>query len=1041
MAKQNLLVVDADAKSLRVLEVSLKKAGFSVTTAVNGADALEKVQISPPDLILSDTRMPEMDGFTFCKRLKEQSELATVPFVFLTSQKSIEDKIRGLELGVEDYLTKPIYIKETITRLTLLLQKRDRERLERRGTKTKFSGTLGDMGIIDLIQTIDISRKSGVIHLGTGPHAGAIYFRDGKVIDAELGRPVAVKVLDARLAGDPAVRRRFAVEGRAAARLSGHPGAVAVYDVGDGKVIDAEIGRLKSAEAVYRFLTWNEGHFEIEFRPVRRSDVIELSSQGLLMEGMRRLDEWGRMLEQLPPLTTVFDVDYHVLADRLGEIPDEVNAILRLFDGKRTLIQVVDDCDCGDLPALSTVSKLYFEGLIFAVDGASAAPPANEQPRDSGTELALGPDEPVEANEAHGAALVPAEGHAAVHTLDGTTTEVVPEVAALDAAAFAIEPTRPSFEEPDHIEPTRPAIEDIAMPVGEAPAFEATVPGFPLDAPAVAEAAPSATDQVAAPAAAAAPSEAEAEPAPLEAEVLSEAPLPPEPEAAPAEAAPDASAAASTEAPAAEDPRPPGATLLGFPASPPVAEGVVDSGPEPSQAAPAEKASTDARDEGRASGSQTEAEESSMSKKKRRDRGRRRDSELASAEAVERESAPPAAEEPAAAAKAEEPVSTSPAAPAPAPAPAPASVPAAPAAAPAAGTAADKAEDRAEESVPGRESRRREGESGKVITLPLKPGPDRTPVPRPGAALALKEPEAHAAGPDLTPPPVKIQEEHFFSSETYNAHFGPEYDLGPMEREPLPKSIYFLAAMVVLAIAGAVGVAIKEQYDVQPVSVAAQRSSGPSRAARTHQASVPTEDTTPAKATKTSKTAPPAKAPAEPVAAAPGEPAAAPSEPAAAPSEPAAAPSEPTAAAPSEPAAAPSEPAAAPSEPAAAPAAPAGGDYERLLGEGDALSKRGRYRQAATSYESAIAANARGDAALSALSMCYLNMNRMDDALTMATRATEANQANAQGWLVRGFVLQTKRRRDEARAAYQKCVEVGGTSASARECRVAMRGL
>jgi len=974
VAKQNLLVVDADAKSLRVLEVSLKKAGFSVTTAVNGADALEKVQISPPDLILSDTRMPEMDGFTFCKRLKEQSELATVPFVFLTSQKSIEDKIRGLELGVEDYLTKPIYIKEIITRLTLLLQKRDRERLERRGTKTKFSGTLGDMGIIDLIQTIDISRKSGVIHLGTGPHAGAIYFRDGKVIDAE-------------------------------------------------------IGRLKGAEAVYRFLTWNEGHFEIEFRPVRRSDVIELSSQGLLMEGMRRLDEWGRMLEQLPPLTTVFDVDYHVLADRLGEIPDEVNAILRLFDGKRTLIQVVDDCDCGDLPALSTVSKLYFEGLIFAVDGATAAPPANEQPRDSGAELALGPDEAMEANDAHGAALVPAEDHAPGHALEATTAEVVPEVAALEAAAFAIEPTRPSFEEPDHIEPTRPAVAERSTPVGEAPAFEATVPGFPLDGPAVA-----------AEGAAASATEAVAEPAPLEAEVLSEAPLPVEPEAAPAEATPDASAA-STEAGAGDEPRPPGATLLGFPASPPVAEGVVDSRPEPSQAAPAEKASTDARDEGRASGSQTEAEESSMSKKKRRDRGRRRDSELASAEAVERESAPPAAEEPAAAAKAEEPVPESPAAPA--PAPAPASVPAAPAAAPAAAAATDKAEDRSEESVPGRESRRREGESGKVITLPLKPGPDRTPVPRPGAAVALKEPEAHA-GPDLTPPPMKIQEEHFFSSETYNAHFGPEYDLGPMEREPLPKSIYFLAAMVVLAIAGAVGVFIKEQYDVQPVSVASQRATGPSRAARAHQAAVPTEDTTPAKATKTSKVAPPAKAPAEPtepVAAAPGEPAAAPGEPAAAPSEPAAAPSEPAAAAPSEPAAAPSEPAAAPSEPAAAPAAPAGGDYERLLGEGDALSKRGRYRQAATSYESAIAANARGDAALSALSMCYLNMNRMDDALTMATRATEANQANAQGWLVRGFVLQTKRRRDEARAAYQKCVEVGGTSASARECRVAMRGL
>ncbi|HZA49132.1 MAG TPA: response regulator, partial [Myxococcaceae bacterium] len=84
MAKQHLLLVDSDAKSLRVMEVSLKKAGFSVTTAVNGKDALEKVQISPPDLVLSDTRMPEMDGFELCKALKSDPQLDGVPFVFLT---------------------------------------------------------------------------------------------------------------------------------------------------------------------------------------------------------------------------------------------------------------------------------------------------------------------------------------------------------------------------------------------------------------------------------------------------------------------------------------------------------------------------------------------------------------------------------------------------------------------------------------------------------------------------------------------------------------------------------------------------------------------------------------------------------------------------------------------------------------------------------------------------------------------------------------------------------------------------------------------
>src|SRR5688572_19550297 len=152
------------------------------------------------------------------------------------------------------------------------------------------------MAVVDLIQTIEVSRKSGVIHLSSGPKRGSIFFRNGKVIDAECGR-------------------------------------------------------LQGEEAVYRLLIWGEGSFEVEFKNVRRKDVIELSSQGLLMEGMRRVDEWGRLLEQLPALETVFEVDYKALAERLAEIPDEVNGILRLFDGRRTLMQVVDDSEFADLDA------------------------------------------------------------------------------------------------------------------------------------------------------------------------------------------------------------------------------------------------------------------------------------------------------------------------------------------------------------------------------------------------------------------------------------------------------------------------------------------------------------------------------------------------------------------------------------------------------------------------------------------------------------------------------------------------------------------
>ncbi|MGK3993980.1 response regulator [Sorangium sp. So ce1024] len=326
MAKQQLLLVDADPRSVRVLEVSLKKAGYSVTTAKDGADALAKLEVSTPDLVLSDTRLPNVDGYALVRKMKEHADWASIPVVFLTSQRSIEDKIRGLELGVEDYLTKPIFVRELIARVTLLLARRTREGITTRHFsttgRTRFSGSILDMNVVDLLQTFEVSRKSGIVHLSHADNEAQVYFREGKVVDATLGR----------LCGE---------------------------------------------EAVYRALLWNEGTFEVEFCKVDNPDVIETSTQGLLMEGMRRVDEWGRLLEALPSLSTVFEVDSEELLERLNEIPDELNGILRLFDGKRTLMQVVDASPFEDLSTLSTISKLYFEGLLVP---AAALPPDDVVP-------------------------------------------------------------------------------------------------------------------------------------------------------------------------------------------------------------------------------------------------------------------------------------------------------------------------------------------------------------------------------------------------------------------------------------------------------------------------------------------------------------------------------------------------------------------------------------------------------------------------------------------------------------------------------------
>jgi CheY-like chemotaxis protein len=314
-SKSRLLLVDGDPKSLRVLDVSLKKAGFDVVAATSGSEALAVLEAGRPDLIISDTDLDEMDGFELCSRIKARPEWAKIPFLFVSGRKSIEDKIRGLELGVDDYLTKPIYIKEIGIRVRTALQRAERERMEsRREGRTRFAGDLSDVGVVDLVQTIELNRKSGIIHIvNRDGRRGSIFFRDGKVIDAE-------------------------------------------------------VGRLSGANAMYRLFSWSEGQFAVEFKQIRRHDVIDTPIAPLLMEGMRRLDESAHLLEKLPPLTAVLEVDCRALAEELAELPDEMNSVLRLCDGTRTLQEVVEDSEHPDLEALSIISKLSVAEIVFARD-------------------------------------------------------------------------------------------------------------------------------------------------------------------------------------------------------------------------------------------------------------------------------------------------------------------------------------------------------------------------------------------------------------------------------------------------------------------------------------------------------------------------------------------------------------------------------------------------------------------------------------------------------------------------------------------------
>jgi DNA-binding response OmpR family regulator len=122
-----ILAVDDEKHIVRLVEINLKKAGYEVTTANNGREALEAVALAAPDLIVMDVMMPEMDGFAALKSLKENSATSNIPVIMLTAKAQDADVFKGWQSGADLYLTKPFNPAELLTFVERILSSKDEE--------------------------------------------------------------------------------------------------------------------------------------------------------------------------------------------------------------------------------------------------------------------------------------------------------------------------------------------------------------------------------------------------------------------------------------------------------------------------------------------------------------------------------------------------------------------------------------------------------------------------------------------------------------------------------------------------------------------------------------------------------------------------------------------------------------------------------------------------------------------------------------------------------------------------------------------------
>ncbi len=241
----NLLIVDDNPVILGMLRDGFGSLA-TVTTCSNAAEALDAS--TNADLALIDFRMPEMDGRTLVEKLRSQSATENLPIIMMASKADQNERLGALRDSLEDFLDKPFFVKDVVKRIKRVIDRIALEKLARatEGGST-VRGTLIQMNVIDLLQSLELGRKSCKLTITSGAETCDMYFNEGQLADAES---------------------------------SGHAGAV----IGD--------------EAVYRALRFIQGNWEIDFSATSEKQTTTRSTQGLLMEGLRLFDEANRDMEE-----------------------------------------------------------------------------------------------------------------------------------------------------------------------------------------------------------------------------------------------------------------------------------------------------------------------------------------------------------------------------------------------------------------------------------------------------------------------------------------------------------------------------------------------------------------------------------------------------------------------------------------------------------------------------------------------------------------------------------------------------------------------
>src|SRR5262244_2491526 len=187
-SKSVRLLVAEDNPLVRDLIEKGMESHCEIIFANDGADALLKVIDEPPDCILCDYKMPGLDGRQLFEKLRGREKTRHIPFLFMAGRTDIEERLRPLVDGVEEFIVKPFLVKDLVRITKKVVDRLHLEKLQKSAKRPGvIQGRLEEMNMTDLLQSLEMGQKSCRLIVRKGPERGELYFASGQCRDAKIG--------------------------------------------------------------------------------------------------------------------------------------------------------------------------------------------------------------------------------------------------------------------------------------------------------------------------------------------------------------------------------------------------------------------------------------------------------------------------------------------------------------------------------------------------------------------------------------------------------------------------------------------------------------------------------------------------------------------------------------------------------------------------------------------------------------------------------------------------------------------------------------